>query len=307
MLFPPIPPPRLPHSSFSIHHSSFSTRRTSLLTPHSSLLLALLLPACAPAPSPVRIDLAFTPSAPPALTFTPPDAADPDALHTWRAAAHAALDIVRLPANAPSPAVLHIDWLPAARRRLALTPTLDLRPDAVGALHGSTLALRAAGDPLLDAFRAGHECSHYLLALRAPRPYPLWLDEGLAQLVAYRAAETAARRLSLDVRRTPPPDLASAAYPPEELVALADYPAAPARSAAFYWQSALLVRAIHARLGPDAFQTWLDDLSADPPPPDWFAPLATRYWMDETDRAALLAQALPNPPPYAPLSAAWTL
>ena len=120
---------------------------------------------------------------------------------------------------------------PFHRRALA-----RFRAEPIATQQGDDILLQPGTDPLKLAFRLGHELSHWLVERRhAARP-PLWLDEGLANLVGAAAAEAAARPLSQTVVRPGSSDSGAHRHSLEELVALESYPRHPAASAAFYRQ-----------------------------------------------------------------------
>ena len=286
-------------------------RRVSFLGLSLFLAFFLLSPAVAraeDAPAVERAPDSFSitfgiPSPPASAPYSiRPDFPTLTARQVWSAAVSAAVKVLPWPRRKP-PAVLSVDWLPA------LPPSAGARDDALGESHGSHVSIRrATDDPLRDAFRAGHECAHFLFAARYGADFPLWIDEGLAQLVGYRAAEAFARPQHLSVRRTPPPGWINAAFTLPELVALTEYPADPDAVAAFYWQSAALVRALHARLGPDAFDAFLSALAAQTPPAsDWTAPLRSICYFNDADFAWLATRILPSPPPSPHDSAPWAL
>lgn len=217
----------------------------------------------------------------------------------WTAAAGAATSILPWPRRTP-PGVLHVEWLEAMRG--------SARDDVLGESRGSSVRLRRSDDdPLRDAFRAGHECAHFLLAARHGRSLPLWLDEGLAQLVGYRAAEAYARPLHMTVQRKPLDDWEEEAFPLDALTALTDYPATPKAVAAFYWQASRLVRALHARLGVAAFDAYMAALAAQPAGADWTKPLREQCYFIDADFEWLASQIRPDAPPSPHYSAAWVL
>ena len=217
----------------------------------------------------------------------------------WNAAANAATATLPWPRRTP-PGVLHVEWM------AALDSTA--RNDVLGESRGDSVRLRrCADDPLRDAFRAGHECAHFLLAARHGQSLPLWLDEGMAQLVGYRAAEAYARPLHMTVQRKPLDDWEDEAFSLEKLTSLTDYPTSPKAVAAFYWQASLLVRALHARLGVAAFDAYMAALATQPAGGDWKQPLRDQCYFIDADFAWLATQILPDAPPSPHYSAAWVL
>ncbi len=176
------------------------------------------------------------------------------------------------------------------------------RAEAFAVQTGDEIALHPGSDPLKLAFRLGHELAHWLTYKRhAARP-PLWLDEGLAQMVASEAAETCARTRKQTLERPRPPKLEGHLFPLDELVGLRAYPSSAARSAAFYWQAEALVRALHGRLGAAEFAVYLGLLSA-PDAPAWQAPLRERWYFSDWDLNWLAEQIRPRtaPPGVDPL------
>jgi len=219
------------------------------------------------------------------------EALDGEERRLWRVAARAAVSV----AGEPPPgteAVARVRWSPPSRGG----------DGVLGEARGGVIAVAADADPLKSAFRAGHELAHVLIGLRwGEGALPLWVEEGLAQLAGFRAAEDVGRTLSREARRVPPPE----PWPdPAETAARTGYPDNPPAIAAFYWQSAALVRAVHARLGPAVFDEWLAALARGE---EWTQPLRERWWFTDADIARILRQAEPNPPPAASASAAWTL
>ena len=174
----------------------------------------------------------------------------------------------------------------------------------LGESRGGSVAVWASGDAVKDAFRAGHECGHAVASWRfGAGRLPLWTEEGLAQLSGFRAAEEFARTVQRSAVRKPPgdgPGWASLG----ELVARRDYPSDTAEVAAFYWQSAALVRAIQARLGPANFAEFLSGLADGA---DWEALLRERWWFADGDFRRLERQIAPDAPPVAAEWAGWTL
>ena len=165
--------------------------------------------------------------------------------------------------------------------------------EAFATQTGDEIALHPGKDPLQLAFRLGHELSHWLVYKRHPVRPPLWLDEGLAQLVAAEAAEICARTRQQGLERPRPPDLETHLFTLDELVGLRAYPSSAARAAAFYWQAEALVRALYGRLGAAEFGAYLALLSA-PGAPDWQIPLRERWYFSDWDVNWLAEQIRPR-------------
>ena len=202
-------------------------------------------------------------------------------------AMNAALERIGPPAE---PARLEIRLLappPFYKRAKAL-----FQAEAFASQTGDEIALHPGKDPLILAFRLGHELAHWLVSKRHPARPPLWLDEGLAQMVAAEAAEQCARTRKQDLERPRPPQLEGHLFTLEELIALQAYPQAAARSAAFYWQAEALVRALYGRLGAGEFSVYLGLLSA-PDAPGWQAPLRERWYFSDWDVNWLAEQIRP--------------
>lgn len=144
-------------------------------------------------------------------------------------------------------------------------------------------------DPLKLAFRLGHETSHWLLSkhTKGQRP-PLWLDEGLAQLIGRRTAEAKARSLHMTIAPPAPACRPADFFSLEQLAALSDYPASKAGTAAFYWQAEAAVDYLYKRLGRTIFLEYLMELAA-PDAPAWDVPLRTRYYWNDGDFNRLTA------------------
>ena len=280
------------------------------------LLLAVLaagLVAVAGAPVAARGDdagdrcdtfsITFGVPSPPALrpySFWPEFDAMSSDRQVWSAAANAATAILPWPRRTP-PRVLRVEWMAAPIGAAA-------RDDVLGESRGDSVRLRrCVDDPLRDAFRAGHECAHFLLAVRYGHTLPLWLDEGMAQLVGYRAAEAYARPQHLNVQRKPLADWEDAAFSLDELTSMTDYPKSPKDVAAFYWQASMLVRALHARLGVAAFDAYMAALAAQSDGADWKEPLRRQCYFIDSDFDWLETQIQPDAPPSPHYSAAWVL
>lgn len=170
--------------------------------------------------------------------------------------------------------------------------------EAFATQTGDEIVLHPGNDPLKLAFRLGHELTHWLVYKHNLERPPLWLDEGLAQMVAAEAAETCARTRKQDLERPHPPKLESHLFSLDELVGLQAYPQATARSAAFYWQAEALVRAIYGRLGSSEFAVYLALLSA-PNAPGWQVPLRERWYFSDWDMNWLAEQIRPQPKAHA--------
>ena len=156
------------------------------------------------------------------------------------------------------------------------------RVEAYAIQESDEIRLHASNDPLKLAFRLGHELSHWLVYKRHPARPPLWLDEGLAQMVGATAADTAARVHKQEVERSQPPKLEGNLFRLDELTALRAYPRSEARSAAFYWQAEAFVRAIHKRLGPTDFVAYLGLLCGSETLA-WQVPLRERWYFSDWD------------------------
>ena len=167
------------------------------------------------------------------------------------------------------------------------------RVEAFAVQTGDEIRLRPGDDPLKLAFRLGHELAHWLTYKRHPVRPPLWLDEGLAQLVGAAAADVCARTSKQSLERPRPPNLDQNLFALAELIALSAYPKTEARSAAFYWQAEALVQALHQRLGPAEFAVYLGMLSV-PNPPNWQAPLRERWYFSDWDFNWLAGQIRPD-------------
>ncbi len=209
--------------------------------------------------------------------IAPSGAIPPLVLETLPFAFSAALDHVG-PPTGPARLTLRLLEPPSFYKRAKAL----FRTEAFAIQQDDEIRLHPGQDPLKLAFRIGHELSHWLAYKRHPVRPPLWLDEGLASLVGAAAAETAARMSKQTLDRPLPPRLEENLFPLRELIALQAYPAAEARSAAFYWQSEALVRAIRQRLGSAEFATYLGLLSA-PDAPDWEKPLRERWYFSDWD------------------------
>lgn len=200
----------------------------------------------------------------------------------------AALDRMGPP---PEPARLIIRLLeppPFYKRAKALFQT-----EAFATQTGNEIALHPGKDPLKLAFRLGHELAHWLAYQQHPVRPPLWLDEGLAQIVAAEAAERCARSAKQKLERPLPPKLEEHLFSLDELVGLRAYPPTAARSAAFYWQAEALVRALSGRLGAAEFAAYLAMLCV-PAAPDWEAPLRERWYFSDWDMDWLAQQIRPQ-------------
>lgn len=191
----------------------------------------------------------------------------------------------------PEPARLEIRLLeppPFYKRAKAL-----FQAEAFATQIGDEIALHPGKDPVKLAFRLGHELAHWLTYKRLAARPPLWLDEGLAQMVAADAAERCARTRKQNVDRPRPAKLAGHLFTLEELVGLRAYPQTAARSAAFYWQAEALVRALHERLGDAEFAVYLAGLSGPAAPP-WQTPLRDRWYFSDWDMQWLAEQIRPR-------------
>ena len=191
----------------------------------------------------------------------------------------------------PAPARLSVRILPEPSF-LARAKTL-FRSEPLASQQDDVVSLRPGSDPLKLAFRLGHEFSHWLVYKRLGRRPPLWLDEGLAQMVAAAAAEKVARTRKQDIERPRPPKLEGHLFALDELIGLQTYPRSAARSAAFYWQAEALVRALEGKLGAEEFAVYLGLLSA-PDAPDWQAPLRERWYFTDWDVNWLAEQIRPK-------------
>jgi hypothetical protein len=192
-------------------------------------------------------------------------------------------------ANGPAHLTILLQGSPTTFERLKGL----FQPDIFAIQEGDEIRLRAPEDPLALSFRLAHETSHWLVARQYPARPPLWLDEGLAQVVGATAAAAAARTQSQQLLRPIPNELETSAYTLEELTALTTYPRRKQQIAAFYWQAEALTRALRKRLGKEAFADYLALLS-NPTPPDWQAPLITRWYFNEGDIAWLARQITPG-------------
>lgn len=167
------------------------------------------------------------------------------------------------------------------------------RVEAFAIQTGDEIRLQPGKDPLKLTFRIGHELAHWLAYKRHPVRPPLWLDEGLAQLVGAASADVCARMSKQLLERPQPSKLGQNLFALDELTALQAYPKTEDRSAAFYWQAEALVQAIHKRLGPAEFASYLGLLSAPHPPP-WQAPLRERWYFSDWDFNWLAEQIRPD-------------
>ena len=200
-----------------------------------------------------------------------------------------ALERIGPPAESAQLVIRLLDPPPFYKRAKAL-----FQAEAFATQAGDEIALHPGKDPLKLAFRLGHELAHWLVYKRYPQRPPLWLDEGLAQMVAAEAAETTARTRKQDLERPLPAKLAGHLFTLDELVGLRAYPTSAARSAAFYWQAEALVRALHGRLGTAEFSAYLALLSA-PDAPNWQVPLRERWYFSDWDVNWLAEQIRPRP------------
>ena len=201
----------------------------------------------------------------------------------------AALERVGPPQEPARLEIRLLDPPPFYKRAKAL-----FQAEAFAIQTGDEIALHPGKDPLKLAFRLGHELTHWLVYKRYPQRPPLWLDEGLAQMVAAEAAETTARTRKQNLERPRPPKLESHLFTLNELVGLQAYPPSTARSAAFYWQAEALVRALFGRLGTAEFAVYLALLSA-PEAPNWQVPLRERWYFSDWDMHWLAEQIRPRP------------
>ena len=205
----------------------------------------------------------------------------------------AALERVGPPQEPARLEIRLLDPPPFYKRAKAL-----FQAEAFATQTGDEIVLHPGNDPLKLAFRLGHELTHWLVYKHNLERPPLWLDEGLAQMVAAEAAETCARTRKQDLERPRPPKLESHLFSLDELVGLQAYPQTSARSAAFYWQSEALVRALYGRLGSAEFTVYLALLSA-PNAPGWPVPLRERWYFSDWDMNWLAEQIRPQPKAHA--------
>lgn len=174
--------------------------------------------------------------------------------------------------------------------------------EALAVQEGDDIRLQPGQDPLKLAFRLGHELSHWITYKQHPARPPLWLDEGLANIMGVAAAEAAARPLKQTVERPLPNKLPGNLYALDELLRLDTYPRQPAQVGAFYWQAEALVGALRQKLGREAFHDYLATMSV-PQPPSWEEPLRERWYFNEADFRWLGEQIRPDTrqPPTPPL------
>lgn len=250
------------------------------------LLLALFVPA-ARAQGPSTL-LAFADNRISVEILAPQGPVPERVLSVLPIAMKSALEHVGAPEN-PARLTIRLQAPPPFHRRALAW--FRVEPSAIQ--QGDDILLQAGGDPLRLAFRLGHELSHWLAYKRYPARPPLWLDEGLAQMVAADAACVCARTLKQDLERPRPAHLERSRFRLDELTALRAYPKTEARSAAFYWQAEQLVQAIRERLGPQEFSAYLGLLCA-PDPPAWPAPLRERWYFSDWDMTWLAEQIRPG-------------
>jgi hypothetical protein len=218
----------------------------------------------------------------------PGDAIPQGLLTALPVAMNSAVEHIGAPA-APAHLVLRLQEPPSWYKRFKAL----FRSEAAAVQEGDEIRVQAGDDPLKLAFRIGHELSHWLACKRHPVRPPLWLDEGLAQLVAADAAATCARTCKQSLARPRPPRLDQNLFGLEELAALAEYPRSADRSAAFYWQAEALVGGIRKRLGPGDFATYLGLLSVSRAP-GWQVPLRERWYFSDWDFGWLAEQIRPK-------------
>lgn len=169
--------------------------------------------------------------------------------------------------------------------------------------YEDTIEVRPEGDIVKMAFRLGHEISHWLAARAAPVRPPLWLDEGLAQRMASRAAAAAARTERRALSRLTPEAIADHAMTLDELTSLDVYRDSPEVAAAFYWQAEELVGTLLDRLGKEDFLRYLATLST-PDAPNWQTPLREWWYFNDADFEALERRVMrPPAPPAVPAAA----
>ncbi|HVA44981.1 MAG TPA: hypothetical protein VNH11_01225 [Pirellulales bacterium] len=125
-----------------------------------------------------------------------------------------------------------------------------------GEVVGRRIDIRADRPGWLDAALA-HELTHVVLADHfADRCLPAWADEGMAVLADSDSKQGAHQR---DLRTA---HSRGSAFRLVELFALEGYPS-PDRQAAFYGQSASLVRYLVARGSPHQFTRFMSTAAAD--------------------------------------------
>ena len=209
-------------------------------------------------------------------------------------AMNAALETVGAPTE-PAHLTIQLQDPPSFYKRfraLFRTETFAIQRD-------NEIELQAGDDPLKLSFRLGHELTHWLTAKKYPVRPPLWLDEGLAQFVGASAAQTSARVHKQSLERPAPANLVDNLFRLEDLVTLQAYPAKSGLSAAFYWQTEALVRALRQRLGPAEFSNYLACLCTTNPP-GWQVPLRERWYFTDWDMNWLANQIRPGTVPTKP-------
>ena len=165
--------------------------------------------------------------------------------------------------------------------------------EALATQAGDGIRLHPGQDPLKLAFRLGHELTHWIVYKQHPVRPPLWLDEGLANILGAASAAAAARPLKQTVDRPFPNKLLGSVYSLDELLQLDAYPRQPAQVGAFYWQAEALVGALRQKLGRAAFNDYLDAMTVPQPPP-WDAPLRDRWYFNDADFRWLADQIHPD-------------
>lgn len=213
--------------------------------------------------------------------------------------------VTRLLTIAANAAVDHVGPLPeGARLTIHLEPPPSCwqrlkagfwTPPAHGQQEQNEIRLTTDADPLKLGFRLGHELTHWIIEQKYSRRPPLWLEEGLAQVVGAATAESCGRVFQMNFSRPPPPDLAAHTFSLEELTRLSAYPRSPTRAAAFYWQAEALVRDLREQLGPQIFAEYLGMLSA-PESPHWQPPLLEKWYFSGADFDRLRRRIQPPPP-----------
>ena len=275
--------------STPVSRSIFAMRSSSIFWRSALVLSLACLSAASALAQGTSTNLVFDGGRIVCKIFSPHEAIPELVLATLPIAMKAALEAVGASSGSVHLALRLQEPPPFYKRLKAM-----FRVEAFAVQEGDDIRLHAGSDPLKLAFRLGHELSHWLVNKRYPLRPPLWLDEGLAQMVGATAADTAARVHKQEVERSQPPKLEGNLFRLDELTALRTYPRSAARSAAFYWQAEALVRAIQQRLGPAEFAAFLGMLSS-PQPPAWQVPLRERWYFSDWDMNWLAEQIRPGP------------
>ena len=162
------------------------------------------------------------------------------------------------------------------------------KDDSLAMQMQNDLFILKESNSVINVLRVPHELVHFRLWQVYGNHVPIWLDEGMAGYVGWKAAVAGHAQKGKQLVRAPPRVSRKHLLDLAQLTDMTTYPPDSAASAAFYVEAELLVSAIARTIGDDTLGEFVKAVAGDRIP--WNDFLRERFSFADSDFAWLQKQ-----------------